>query len=41
MKRSDDKLFAALARTAEWRLSQLDAQEIADMAWIMATVMGS
>ena len=31
-------LFAVLAIAAEWRLSKLDPQDVANMAWAFATV---
>ena len=34
---SDAQLFAALARTAEWRLSDFKVQDLANTAWSFAT----
>ena len=36
--RSDQKLFAALARAAEQRLVEFNAQDLANMAWAFAKV---
>ena len=38
MNQSDEKLFAALAREAEQRLSEFNAQNLANTAWAFATV---
>ena len=37
----DEKLFTALARVAEWRGSDIDVQELANMAWALATLKWS
>ena len=34
----DGKLFAALARTTEWYLSEFNAQGVANTAWAFAMV---
>ena len=38
VKKSDEKLFTALAREAERRAGELNAQNIANTAWAFATV---
>ena len=38
MKYRDEKLFAALARVTERRLSHFKPQEVANTAWAFATV---
>ena len=38
MNHWDEKLFAALVRAAERRLSEFNAQELANTAWAFATV---
>ena len=41
MKQSDEKLFTALARSAEWRVGDFNAQDLANTAWAFATVQRS
>ena len=36
--RQDENLLAALARAAEWRLSEFNAQCVANTAWALAIV---
>ena len=38
MNHRDKKLFAALARAVERRLSEFNAQDIANLAWAFCTV---
>ena len=38
MQFQDEKLFAALARAAERRLSEFNPQDVANIAWAFATV---
>ena len=38
MNHQEEALFAALARAAEWRLSKIKPQELANTAWAFATV---
>ena len=38
MSLSDEKLFSALARGAERRLREFNAQELANTAWAFATM---
>ena len=38
VKQSDEKLFAALARAAEWRVSEFNAQNFANTGWAFATL---
>ena len=40
MDQTDEKLFAALGRVAEWRVSEFNAQNLANIAWAF-TEMGS
>ena len=37
VSQSDAQLFAALGRTAEWRLGDFDVQNLANTAWAFAT----
>ena len=37
MNQSDEKLFTASARAAEQRMSEFNAQELANTAWAFAT----
>lgn len=38
MGQPDVELFAAVARTTEWRMGELKPQELANMVWAFATV---